>query len=89
MPLRRECSGIHFGRTQTQQGIAATSQTLASQAAVQILARGGTADIMIEEADVSLQAAVSRIADAAFKRFEDIAFLMNNAAAFEGGCVAD
>jgi gamma-glutamyltranspeptidase / glutathione hydrolase len=37
--------GRNYGRSQviTQQGIAATSQTLASQAAVQILARGGTA----------------------------------------------
>src|SRR6202166_1494364 len=39
------CQGRNYGRSQviTQQGIAATSQTLASQAAVQILARGGTA----------------------------------------------
>src|ERR1700690_4194268 len=37
--------GRNYGRSQviTQQGIAATSQVLASQAAVQILARGGTA----------------------------------------------
>jgi len=37
--------GRNYGRSQviTQQGIAATSQTLASQAAVQILVRGGTA----------------------------------------------
>ncbi|MEO8049240.1 MAG: gamma-glutamyltransferase [Acidobacteriota bacterium] len=37
--------GRNYGRSQviTQQGIAATSQTLASQAAVQILARGGSA----------------------------------------------
>jgi gamma-glutamyltranspeptidase/glutathione hydrolase len=37
--------GRNYGRSQviTQQRIAATSQTLASQAAVQILARGGTA----------------------------------------------
>ncbi len=37
--------GRNYGRSQviTRQGIAATSQTLASQAAVQILARGGTA----------------------------------------------
>ena len=37
--------GRNYGRSQviTQKGIAATSQTLASQAAVQILARGGTA----------------------------------------------
>jgi gamma-glutamyltranspeptidase/glutathione hydrolase len=37
--------GRNYGRSQviTQQGIAATSQTLASQAAVQILSRGGSA----------------------------------------------
>src|SRR5579872_51947 len=37
--------GRNYGRSQviTQQGIAATSQTLASQAAIQILARGGSA----------------------------------------------
>src|SRR5436309_428191 len=37
--------GRNYGRSQviTQQGIAATSQPLASQAAVQILARGGSA----------------------------------------------
>jgi gamma-glutamyltranspeptidase/glutathione hydrolase len=37
--------GRNYGRSQviTQQGIAATSQTLASEAAVQILARGGSA----------------------------------------------
>jgi NAD(P)-dependent dehydrogenase (short-subunit alcohol dehydrogenase family) len=56
-----------------------------AEAELASVARGGTADIMIEEADVSLPADVSRIADAAIKRFENIAFLMNNAAAFEGG----
>src|SRR5436309_6230738 len=37
--------GRNYGRSQviTQQGIAATSQTLASEAAVKILARGGSA----------------------------------------------
>src|SRR6266478_3025390 len=37
------------------------------------------------EADVSLPADLERVADEAFERFDDIAFLMNNAAAFEGG----
>jgi gamma-glutamyltranspeptidase/glutathione hydrolase len=39
------CQGRNYGRSQviTQQGIAATSQALASQAAIQILARGGSA----------------------------------------------
>jgi NAD(P)-dependent dehydrogenase (short-subunit alcohol dehydrogenase family) len=49
------------------------------------VARGGAADVLIQEADVSSPAEVNRVADAAFKRFDDIAFLMNNAAAFEGG----
>src|SRR5262245_55585325 len=49
------------------------------------VARGGAADVLIQEGDVSLAADVNRMAEAAFKRFEDIAFLMNNAAAFEGG----
>jgi NAD(P)-dependent dehydrogenase (short-subunit alcohol dehydrogenase family) len=34
---------------------------------------------------VSSAADIDRVAEAAFKRFDDIAFLMNNAAAFEGG----
>lgn len=49
------------------------------------IVRGGAADLLIEEADVSLPADVSRVGEAAFKRFNDIAFLMNNAAAFGGG----
>jgi NAD(P)-dependent dehydrogenase (short-subunit alcohol dehydrogenase family) len=49
------------------------------------VARGGAADVLIQEAYVSSPADVNRVADAAFKRFDDIAFLMNNAAAFEGG----
>jgi NAD(P)-dependent dehydrogenase (short-subunit alcohol dehydrogenase family) len=49
------------------------------------VARGGAADILAQEADVSLPADLERVADAAFERFDDIAFLMNNAAAFEGG----
>ena len=45
LPAPLFSQGRNYGRSQviTQQGIAATSQTLASQAAVQILARGGTA----------------------------------------------
>jgi gamma-glutamyltranspeptidase/glutathione hydrolase len=44
-PLVLSGQGRNYGRSQviTQQGIAATSQTLASQAAAQILARGGSA----------------------------------------------
>ena len=47
--------------------------------------RGGAAEILAQEADVSLPADLERVSNAAFKRFDDIAFLMNNAAAFEGG----
>ena len=45
LPATVLSQGRNYGRSQviTQQGIAATSQTLASQAAVQILARGGSA----------------------------------------------
>src|SRR5579864_6956288 len=45
LPASLFSQGRNYGRSQviTQQGIAATSQTLASQAAVQTLARGGTA----------------------------------------------
>src|SRR5579864_3213290 len=45
LPASLFSQGRNYGRSQviTQQGIAATSQTLASQAAVQILARGGSA----------------------------------------------
>lgn len=49
------------------------------------LAQSGAADIMAQEADVSLPADLERVANEAFERFNDIAFLMNNAAAFEGG----
>jgi NAD(P)-dependent dehydrogenase (short-subunit alcohol dehydrogenase family) len=48
------------------------------------VARGG-ADVLIQEADVSSPTDVDRVADAAFKRFDDIAFLMNNAAAVRPG----
>jgi NAD(P)-dependent dehydrogenase (short-subunit alcohol dehydrogenase family) len=49
------------------------------------IARGRTADVLAQEADVSLPADLERVADEAFERFNDIGFLMNNAAAFEGG----
>jgi NAD(P)-dependent dehydrogenase (short-subunit alcohol dehydrogenase family) len=58
-----------------------------AQAHLTSVARGGDADILTEEADVSLPADVDRVAEAAFKRFDHIAFLMNNAAAFDGGDV--
>src|SRR5258706_16321117 len=45
VPVLGRGQGRNYGRSMviTQQGIAATSQTLASQAAAQILARGGSA----------------------------------------------
>ncbi len=49
------------------------------------LAPGGTAEVLSVRADVSSPAEVDRLASAAFGRFGDIAVLMNNAAAFEGG----
>jgi NAD(P)-dependent dehydrogenase (short-subunit alcohol dehydrogenase family) len=49
------------------------------------IAQGGAADVLAQEADVSSPPDLERVAEAAFKRFDDIAFLMNNAAAFEGG----
>jgi NAD(P)-dependent dehydrogenase (short-subunit alcohol dehydrogenase family) len=49
------------------------------------VARGGAADILAQAADVSLLSDLDRVAEKAFERFGDIAFLMNNAAAFEGG----
>lgn len=49
------------------------------------LARRGAADVLAVATDVSSSADIDRLADAAFDRFGDIAFLMNNAAAFNGG----
>jgi NAD(P)-dependent dehydrogenase (short-subunit alcohol dehydrogenase family) len=49
------------------------------------LASGGKADVLAVKTDVSVSAEVERLADAAFSRFGEIAFLMNNAAAFDGG----
>ncbi len=46
-------------------------------------ARGGAADVLAQEADVSSAADWDRVADAAFDRFGDITFLMNNAASFQ------
>jgi NAD(P)-dependent dehydrogenase (short-subunit alcohol dehydrogenase family) len=57
----------------------------AASAELASIARGGTADILTVEADVSSPMEVGRLAEAAFGRFEDIALLMNNAAAFQGG----
>jgi gamma-glutamyltranspeptidase / glutathione hydrolase len=45
IPMFGQGQGRNYGRSMviTQQGIAATSQTLASQAGAQILAKGGSA----------------------------------------------
>jgi NAD(P)-dependent dehydrogenase (short-subunit alcohol dehydrogenase family) len=48
------------------------------------LARRGPEDVLAVTADVSSSADIDRLADVAFGRFGDIAFLMNNAAAFNG-----
>jgi NAD(P)-dependent dehydrogenase (short-subunit alcohol dehydrogenase family) len=49
------------------------------------VARGGARDVLTVEIDVSSIADVDRLAEAAFEHFSDIALLMNNAAAFQGG----
>ena len=49
------------------------------------LAQGGMTDVLAVKTDVSSPAEVERLGGAAFDRFSDIAFLMNNAAAFRGG----
>jgi NAD(P)-dependent dehydrogenase (short-subunit alcohol dehydrogenase family) len=49
------------------------------------LTRGGATDVLVVEADVSSMPDVDRLAEIAFGAFDDIAFLMNNAAAFQGG----
>jgi NAD(P)-dependent dehydrogenase (short-subunit alcohol dehydrogenase family) len=49
------------------------------------LTRGGATDVLVVEADVSSMPDVDRLAEIAFGAFGDIAFLMNNAAAFQGG----
>jgi len=47
--------------------------------------RGGATDVLAIETDVSSATEVDRLAEGAFGRFGDIALLMNNAAAFQGG----
>jgi NAD(P)-dependent dehydrogenase (short-subunit alcohol dehydrogenase family) len=56
----------------------------AAAAELASIARDGAADILTVEADVSSASDVDRLAEAAFGRFNDIALLMNNAAAFQG-----
>ena len=51
------------------------------------VASGGAADVLAVRTDVSSTAEIDRLAEAAFTQFGDIAFLMNNAAAFQGGDV--
>jgi NAD(P)-dependent dehydrogenase (short-subunit alcohol dehydrogenase family) len=49
------------------------------------VAPNGATDILGVETDVSSISDSDRLADTAFGRFDDIALLMNNAAAFQGG----
>jgi|SRR5208282_1310510 len=49
------------------------------------VAPGGDSDVLAIKTDVSSIAEIDRLAQAAFNRFGDIALLMNNAAAFDGG----
>jgi NAD(P)-dependent dehydrogenase (short-subunit alcohol dehydrogenase family) len=51
------------------------------------IAAGGIADVLAVRTDVSSATEIDHLAETAFARFDDIAFLMNNAAAFEGGDV--
>ena len=48
------------------------------------LTRTGAADVLAMETDVSQTEEIDRLVKAAFGRFDDIALLMNNAAAFQG-----
>jgi NAD(P)-dependent dehydrogenase (short-subunit alcohol dehydrogenase family) len=49
------------------------------------VAPNGDADVLGVKTDVSLVSEIDRLAEQAFGRFSDIALLMNNAAAFQGG----
>src|SRR5262245_17040161 len=51
------------------------------------IAAGGASDVLAVKTDVSSTVDIDRLAQAASTRFDDIAFLMNNAAAFHGGDV--
>jgi NAD(P)-dependent dehydrogenase (short-subunit alcohol dehydrogenase family) len=50
-------------------------------------ASGGMSDVLAVQTDVSSSTDIDRLSDTAFGRFGDIAVLMNNAAAFQGGDV--
>jgi len=56
----------------------------AAAAELASVARNGTADVLPVEVDVSSTADIERLVQSAFGRFDDVALLMNNAAAFEG-----
>jgi NAD(P)-dependent dehydrogenase (short-subunit alcohol dehydrogenase family) len=49
------------------------------------VARNGADDVLAVVADVSSPVDIERLAESAFSRFGDVALLMNNAAAFQGG----
>ena len=53
------------------------------------LASGGASDVLAIKTDVSSTDDIDKLCRAAFDRFGDIAFLMNNAAAFDGGDAFD
>ena len=59
--------------------LAAASKELAS------ITRGGAADILAQAADVTSGSDMDQVAKAVRDRFGDVAFLMNNAASFQGG----
>jgi NAD(P)-dependent dehydrogenase (short-subunit alcohol dehydrogenase family) len=56
----------------------------AAAADLATVARNGAEDVQAVEVDVSSSADIDRLAQSAFDRFDDIALLMNNAAAFQG-----
>jgi NAD(P)-dependent dehydrogenase (short-subunit alcohol dehydrogenase family) len=57
----------------------------AAETEIANVAPNGTADVLAVESDVSSVSQIELLAEKAFGRFSDIALLMNNAAAFQGG----
>ena len=68
-------------------GIADADEAALDVAAKELAGIASEADVLAVKTDVSSVAEIDRLAEAAFARFEDVAFLMNNAAAFQGGDV--
>ena len=69
--------------------IADSDEPALAQAAKDLtkLAPGGDSEVLAIKTDVSSVAEIDKLAHDAFNRFGDIALLMNNAAAFDGGDV--